>query len=740
MTAAVEPSAMHPVKRELWRLLAGVTLCALTLLVSYMIMELLLHRMQRTQDEFHAEALSMGAELSSTIASMSLPPGVSSSAVERLDDEVAFVSSVTRSFGRARALLGSLIELHQRESEPEFARSLARLVRANEQLQAIDRSHRGNPIELARAVIVQPVYAAIVVQQTQRLHERASQRLRDRQAAFQRLFFGLFVFMCAALGLGLAIQLRRSLRGIDGILERERDARERAAAVLAAVPDLWLVVDATGRMLEVSHTDHPDLDTEWVNLKGQPLRLVPAAASPSAGNILASGSPSRMQSLEYEVAPDERGVRTFEARLVPAGNGQWLYLSRDISERKRAERALAQSKEELERQVALRTAQLSIARDTAERANRAKSEFLSRMSHELRTPMNAVLGFAQLLGFDSSLSQQHRQALDHILRAGKHLLHLINDVLDLAQVESGRLTLSPEPLSVEEIVNEVIALMKPQAQSQRVSLESTPMAGMVVRGDRLRVKQILLNLASNAVKYNRPDGWVRFHARRADDGKTRIVVEDSGQGIAQADQLKLFEPFSRLGAEQSAIEGTGIGLSISKRLVELMGGRIGVESAQGLGSRFWIELASDLRAPPPNDPETRPGKLALSPSSKPACVLYVEDNPDNLALVVQIVERHPSLRLIAAPSAALGFELARSHRPDLILLDIHLPDGDGYALLERLRANDATRSIPAVAVSANAMPHEETRAREAGFAAYITKPIDVRKFDAMLWQMLGRVG
>jgi CheY-like chemotaxis protein len=360
------------------------------------------------------------------------------------------------------------------------------------------------------------------------------------------------------------------------------------------------------------------------------------------------------------------------------------------------------------------------------------------MSHELRTPMNAVLGFAQLLELDPTVSPQQRQSLDHIQRAGKHLLHLINDVLDLAHVESGRMTLSPEPLSVQEIVGEVVTLMAPLAQSHGVDIRMSPMAGSVVRGDRLRVKQILLNLTSNAVKYNRPGGWVSLRAEAGHDGRVCIVVEDSGHGITEQGMARLFEPFSRLGAEGSAIEGTGIGLSISKRLVEVMDGRIGADSAAGKGSRFWIELPSDRLAPPPSDRLTQPAGLDADDATRPARVLYVEDNPDNLALVVRIVERHPRVQLISAASAMLGFDLARSHRPHVILLAIQLPDASGYALLRRLRAHEATRSIPVVAVTANAMPQEEQRAREAGFAAYLAKPIDLRRFDRMLRQMLGR--
>ncbi|HEU5294233.1 MAG TPA: ATP-binding protein [Burkholderiaceae bacterium] len=728
----------HPVKRELWRLLGGVALCTLLVLAAYLLMSAQLDRLRRTQEEFHALALSMCAELSSTLASMTSPQGMTSGAFERFDDEAAFVAGVTRDFGRAQATLGALLALHRKESAPEFARTVARLARASDELKTLERLHRGEPLALARIVNLQPLYATVVVQQTQRLHEQASLHLRARQALAERVFVATFALVCAALGLALVFQLRRSLRGIDEILAQEQRARERAVAVLAAVPDLWFVLDEKGCFLEVSDAAHRDLQGSWDTLKGRPLELVPAPTDPTVAAPLLSPSQRRLQALEYEVAADRGGPRAFEARLVPTSGDHWLYLSRDISERKRAELALTRSKGELERQVAIRTQQLTIARDAAENANRAKSDFLSRMSHELRTPMNAVLGFAQLMGLDPAASQQQRQSLDHILRAGKHLLHLINDVLDLAHVESGRLTLSPEPIGVQDLVHEVAALMNPLAQTHRVRIELAPMAGSVVRADRLRIKQVLLNLCANAVKYNRPGGWVRISTESRAESRLCIVVEDSGQGISAEGLSKLFEPFSRLGAEGGAVEGTGIGLSISQRLAELMDGRIGAQSTLGQGSRFWIELPSDQLLPSATAGTTQPGSLASDAGARAAQVLYVEDNPDNMELLVGIVDRHPNVKLIAAPSAALGLDLARAHRPDLVLLDLHLPDSTGYGLLQRLRNHEETRAIPVVAVTANAMPTEEARALEAGFAAFLTKPIDVRRFDGMLRQMLGR--
>jgi len=727
----------HPVKRELWRLLGGVALCVVLLLGAFLLMDARLDRMRHVQERFHMPALRQSAELSSVLASMTVLPGMSAVAVEDLEDEVAFVASVTRDFGRAQALLRALVALHEREGDPDFERVLARLRRASAELQELARRHHGDPLALARRASLEPVYASVVVQQTQRLHRQASRLLMEEQAATRRLFVLVFVVVSAAVAVVLAMQLRRSLRCIDVILARERDAREGVAAVLAAVPDLWFQLDAKGRFAAVSDPSHPHLDVDWEALRGWDFRPVPAPAGHAMGAHEIWPGRREAWTLEYEVPSDVHGPCAFEARVVPTGRGQWLYLSRDISERKRSERALERSREELERQVALRTRQLTIARDAAEAANRAKSEFLSRMSHELRTPMNAVLGFSQLMGLDPGASASQRQSLDHILRAGKHLLHLINDVLDLAHVESGRLTLSPEPLGVADLAQEAVALMQPQAKAARVRIELEVDAGVVVRGDRLRVKQVLLNLLSNAVKYNRPGGWVRVTARPDVGPRVRIEVADSGQGLSEEGLAKLFEPFVRLGADQDKVEGTGIGLSISRRLVELMDGRIGVDSRAGEGSRFWFELlAGRLAVPPP--PQPVGGVDGADAAVAAARVLYVEDNPDNLALAARLVERHPAIRLITAPSAALGFELARAHRPDLVLTDLQLGDASGYVLLERLRGDAVTRAIPAVAITANAMPLEEARAREAGFADFLTKPIDIDRFDDLLRSLLGR--
>ena len=408
----------------------------------------------------------------------------------------------------------------------------------------------------------------------------------------------------------------------------------------------------------------------------------------------------------------------------------------DVTERVAAEQELQRHRDHLERLVEERTHELVAARDQAEQASRAKGEFLSSMSHELRTPMNAILGFSQLLQLDSTLDARSAGYVHEILRAGHHLLELINEVLDLARIESGRLSLSPEALPLADLVREAQALVLPLAQQRKVSLSVAPLQALVVRADRLRLKQVLLNLLSNAVKYNRPGGTVQVEALLQDMFTVRIGVRDTGIGITAQNLPQLFQPFSRVGG--TTAEGTGIGLSISQRLVAMMGGRIGVNSTPGVGSEFWIELPSARLADPP-PPRITPPDMAAAPLPRPgrtARVLYVEDNAANLMLVEQIVQRHSGVELLMAPSGSLGLDLARSHLPDLLLLDIHLPDIDGFQVLAQLRADAQTRHIPVVAVTAQAMPDDVKRVVAAGFDGYLAKPLDLASFDALLDRML----
>jgi PAS domain S-box-containing protein len=545
-----------------------------------------------------------------------------------------------------------------------------------------------------------------------------------------------------------------SVRRLAEQRQRERDAVLLQAQHLAHL-GTWRWNSANGQ-------------SEWSDENYRIFGVDRASFTPSYAAFLALVHPDDRAHVTQAEADLLTGVRDYDLEfriITPAGQLKHLHgraevlrspagelpamlvgTVLDITERKAAEQELARHRDDLERLVQERTRELMAARDSAETANRAKSEFLSSMSHELRTPMNAILGFSQLLELDASLVGRPRAFVDEILRAGRHLLQLINEVLDLAQVESGRMTLSPEAIRLPELLDEVQALVRPLAQQRGVTLASGAAAGLVVRADRLRLKQVLLNLLSNAVKYNRPGGQARIEAadlppaRPGSAPMVRIAVSDTGVGIAEHELPQLFQPFSRLGNDSRVTEGSGIGLSISDRLVRLMGGAIGVQSTPGVGSAFWIEVPSGLLADAPAARASAPAGGARTALQRVAQVLYVEDNPANLHLVAQIVERHPGVVLLTAPSGGLGLELARSHRPDLLLLDIHLPDIDGYQVLAALRADAATRELPVVAVTAQAMPDDVRRVNAAGFDDYLAKPLDVARFDAMLERLLSLRG
>ncbi|MES2126545.1 MAG: MASE4 domain-containing protein [Pseudomonadota bacterium] len=386
-------------------------------------------------------------------------------------------------------------------------------------------------------------------------------------------------------------------------------------------------------------------------------------------------------------------------------------------------------------QAVQRNAELQEARRYAEQANQAKSAFLSSMSHELRTPLNAILGFAQILASDKlPVTPEKRQEFNgHIYKAGKHLLVLINEVLDLAKIESGTLALSPEPVGLAELMEECRVMMAPLAERHALRLEVIVAAGWHVQADRTRLKQVLLNLLSNAVKYNRRGGSVSVVCEALPDQRLRISIRDEGEGLDAAQMEQLFQPFNRLGREGSDIEGTGIGLTVTKRLMELMGGSIGASSVVGQGSVFWLDLqiARAVQIVPLATP-AYVMDTGLGAARQLRTLLYVEDNPANQALVREMIAMRPDLRLLTAPDAALGIELARAHRPDLILMDIHLPGMSGTEAAAILRQDPQLAHIPVIALSANAMPHDVAKGMRAGFFHYLTKPINVEEFFIVL--------
>jgi len=381
-------------------------------------------------------------------------------------------------------------------------------------------------------------------------------------------------------------------------------------------------------------------------------------------------------------------------------------------------------------------AKLKEAMAAAEKANRAKTDFLSGMSHELRTPLNAILGFAQLM--ESGTPQPtpaQRRSIDQILKAGWYLLELINEILDLAQIESGKVTLSQEPVSLAEVMLECRAMIEPQAQQRGIGMSFPRFeAPCHVKADRTRIKQVLINLLFNAIKYNRPGGTVSVTCSPCPPNSIRISVRDSGAGLSPEQLAQLFQPFNRLGKETGAEEGTGIGLVVTKRLVELMGGVIGVESSVGVGSVFWVGL--ELTAAPHlaavEDPDDALQQTRWPDGAPLRTLLYVEDNPANLELVEQIVARRPDLRLLSAADGNLGIEFARTYQPEVILMDINLPGISGVEAMKLLRADRLTAHIPIIALSANALARDIEKAIKAGFFDYLTKPIKVDEFmDAL---------
>ena len=394
----------------------------------------------------------------------------------------------------------------------------------------------------------------------------------------------------------------------------------------------------------------------------------------------------------------------------------------------------------LDRTLQLKNTELEAARATADKANRAKSEFLSSMSHELRSPLNAILGFAQLM--DSGVpppTAAQRSSIEQILKAGWYLLELINEILDLALIESGKLSLSIEPVSLQEVLRDCQTMMEPEAKRRGIQMRFPDFkAPCYVQADHTRVKQVFVNLLTNAIKYNRQDGSVDVTFRPAGKARMHISVRDTGEGLSARKLVQLFEPFNRLGQEQSDEEGTGIGLVVSKRLVELMDGSIGAHSTVGVGSDFWIELNL---ADPHSLILDASEELALLPALAPnetkvRTLLYVEDNEANMELVAQLIERRSDIRLLRAEDGVRGIAMARTHLPDVILMDINLPGISGLQALGLLRDDPLTTHIPVLALSANAMPRDVEKGVEAGFFRYLTKPIKIPEFMLALDQGL----
>jgi signal transduction histidine kinase len=522
-----------------------------------------------------------------------------------------------------------------------------------------------------------------------------------------------------------------------------------------AAPGLYLVLDPDLQILAVSDAYLEATMTRREDILGRGLFEVfpdnpddPEATGAhnlraSLDRVLRSHRPDTMGVQKYDIRrPEEEGggfeERYWSPRNLPVTDdaGRLRYIIHRVEDVTEFVR-LQQLGSERETEVVRRSQELHDANVKLRAVSRAKDEFLSRMSHELRTPMTSIIGFSDLLR-RSGLDTEKQQWAEIVLKAAGHLLRLLDDLLDLSKIESEELTLSSEPLPVSPLLDEVLELMGPVAAAHEVGLPEPKLAedsGWVV-ADHQRLKQVLINLVSNGVKYNRPGGNVQISVDRAAEDRIRITVEDTGRGIDAESLERVFLPFERLQGTAS-VEGTGLGLAVSRKLVEAMGGTLGVESTLGEGSRFSIDL---LRTEPaavelePSEDETRLVSRAYPDARR---LLYIEDTVANVRLIESIISRRPSIQLVPAMLGQLGIDLARDLKPDLVLLDLHLPDLSGERVLTTLRSDPATRSIPVVILSADATLKQRDRMLAKGAKAYLTKPIGVVRLLEVLDEVLG---
>lgn len=567
-----------------------------------------------------------------------------------------------------------------------------------------------------------------VEEQNQALRRRVEERtaeLHERNAALRQAHEGLesrvqerteeLLIANAALANQSAIRMRT-----EAAL---RESEERLRALIQSLDEIVFEFDEYGTYLNI-WVEHENLLTRPKSeLLGRRISdvLGEETAAPFVELFRRVMIQRRAERMVYDLEV-QSGRQWFLARVSPVFSPDGTchtvcMLSREISEQKRVEQELRETKEE------------------AERANAAKSEFLSRMSHELRTPLNAIIGFAQLAELDARTADEHEN-VEQILRASTHLLQLINEVLDISRIEAGDIPVLLKPVSLALTMKEACALVRPLALENNVTLNEFT-CNYYLDADGQRLQQVLLNLLTNAIKYNRPGGEVTLRCREISLDRLRVEVRDTGVGIEKYNLGQLFRPFQRLSATAEAVEGVGLGLVICQRLMRSMGGTIGVESEPGVGSTFWLELPLAHAMPDSESTPEAPG--SQPPENLPAdarTLLYIEDNLPNLKLVERILSQRSDIKMITAQQGSMGLELARQHQPDLILLDLHLPDMNGDQVLVWLRSEARTTGIPVVVISADAIGSEVKRLKELGARAYITKPFQVQHFLQVLDEIL----
>ncbi len=546
------------------------------------------------------------------------------------------------------------------------------------------------------------------------------------------------------------VRMERALREREAALRRAQGLARLAHAVTGPQGEFESWSESLPMLLGVTQAQLPRSTREWLRLVHVDDRTMFRDRSIEAASV------GVRVDVEYRLVKPEGGLiylrQVIEPIVATDGSfgGRWFNTVQDVTEQKTAENQVLRAKDELEARVRERTLQLEVsncelafATAAAERANRAKSEFLSNMSHELRTPLNAIIGFGQLLAMPEVMARDGAQRavfVNHIVDAGRHLLTLINEILNLAQIEAGKVDVRVERVELRELLAECSAMIGPLAAERGIGMTFPAHCDAVLQADRTRLKQVLLNLLSNAIKYNRSNGTVCVDVEIVGE-RVRIDVRDTGIGLAPAQLASLFQAFNRLGQEGHGIEGSGIGLVVTKRLVELMGGEIGVHSTEGQGSVFRVDLplaaASARAAQPSRESEPfdagRPSMIPHggarhdAPSHAPplATVLCVDDDPASLRLVQQVLATLPRVQLLTASNGRLGVEMALAHAPTVIVLDNNMPELNGREAQARLRADPRTAAIPVVALSANAMPGAAAASLAAGFFRYVTKPFEV---------------